>query len=227
MKLSRFSDIMAMAEGHHGGPRGIKAKLKDTEFDATALDRGDDRFLSGMTHAVFSSGFSWTVVNIKWPGFEKAFHRFNPKRVAFYSDDDVARLLADKGIIRNGAKIRAAIENARFVVETAKEHGSFGRFLKQWPTSDQVGLMEHLGNHASRMGGITAMYFLRFNGWDSFILSRDVTRALIRERVIEKPVTSKKAMRAVQAAFNTWTRESRRPQREVSRILAWSVGPSQ
>ena len=60
MKLSKFSDIVAMAESHHGGSRGIKAKLKDDEFDAAALDRGDDRFLSGMTHAIFSSGFSWT-----------------------------------------------------------------------------------------------------------------------------------------------------------------------
>jgi 3-methyladenine DNA glycosylase Tag len=70
------------------------------------------------------------------------------------------------------------------------------------------------------------MYFLRFNGWDSFILSKDVTRALIRESVIDKPATSKKALRAVQDAFNAWTRESGRPQREVSRILALSVGPS-
>ncbi len=226
MKLSKFADIQAMAEQHHGGPKGIKAKLKDDDWDARALDRGDDRFLSGMTHAIFSSGFSWSVVNLKWPGFEKAFHKFNPKKVAFYSDDDVARLLKDTGIIRNGAKIRAAIENARFVVETAKEHGSFSAFLKAWPTTDQIGLMEHLNKHAARMGGITAMYFLRFNGWDSFILSRDVTRAMIREGVIDKPATSKKALRGVQDAFNQWTKESRRPQREVSRILAWSVGPS-
>src|SRR3569833_293650 len=202
------------------------AKLKAAVFYAPPLERGDDRFLSGMTHAIFSSGFSWTVVNIKWPGFEKAFHKFNPKRVAFYSDDDLARLLSDKSIIRNGAKIRAAVENARFVVEIAKEHGSFGKFLKQWPTTDQIGLMELLNKRASRMGGITAMYFLRFNGWDSFILSRDVTRALIREGVIEKPATSKKALRAVQEALTDWTKESRRPQREVCRILAYSVGPT-
>lgn len=226
MKLRKFSEIVALAGTHHGGPRGIKAKLAGGEWDPKGLDRGDDRFLSGMSHAIFSSGFSWTVVEQKWPGFEKAFHRFNPRRVALYSDDDLARLLSDKSVIRNGAKLRAVIENARFVLETAKEHGSFGRFLKQWPTTDQVGLMEHLKKHASRMGGATAMYFLRFNGWDSFILSRDVTRALIREGVIDKPASSKKALRAVQDAFNVWTRESGRPQREVSRILSWSVGPS-
>jgi 3-methyladenine DNA glycosylase Tag len=226
MKLGKFSAIMALAERHHGGPRGIRTKLKGGEWDPHGLERGDDRFLAGMTHAIFSSGFSWAVVEQKWPGFEKAFHGFNPRKVALYSDDDIARLLKDTRIIRNGAKIQATIENARFVLETAKQHGSFGAFLKQWPTTDQVGLMEHLKAHAARLGGATAMYFLRFNGWDSFILSKDVTRALIREGVIDKPATSKKALRAVQEAFNAWTKESRRPQREVSRILAWSVGPN-
>ena len=224
MALTKFAKIMAMAEKHHGRA-GIKAKLAETETYGH-LDQGDDRFLAGMTHAIFSSGFSWAVVEQKWPGFEKAFHRFNPRKVALFSDDDLARLLSDKAIIRNGAKLRSTIENAQFVIETAKEHGSFGKFLKQWPVSDQVGLMGHFKKRASRLGGATAMYFLRFNGWDSFILSRDVTRALIREGVIDKPATSKKALRAVQDAFNAWTKESGRPQREVSRILSWSVGPS-
>jgi len=223
MKLRKFSEIEALAGAHHGGARGVKAELA-AHGDSASIDQGDDRFLAGMTRAIFSSGFSWEVVEQKWPGFEKAFARFNPKRVAFYAEDDVARLLKNPAIIRNGAKIQSTIANARFVVETAKQHGSFSAFLKQWPTADQIGLMEHLKKHASRLGGATAMYFLRFNGWDAFILSQDVTRALIREGVIDKPATSKSALRAVQAAFNAWTKESRRPQREVSRILALSVG---
>jgi 3-methyladenine DNA glycosylase Tag len=225
MKLRKFSEIEALAGTHHGGPRGIKAKLAKVETYGD-LDQGDDRFLAGMTHAIFSSGFSWTVVEQKWPGFEKAFHGFKPGRVALYSDDDLARLVKDARIIRNGAKIQSTIRNAGFVLETAKAHGSFGAFLKQWPTTDQIGLMEYLKKRGARLGGATAMYFLRFNGWDSFILSQDVTKALIRESVIEKPVTSKKALRAVQDAFNAWTQESRRPQRDISRILSWSVGPS-
>jgi 3-methyladenine DNA glycosylase Tag len=225
MKLRKFSEIEALAGTHHGGPRGIKTKLAKVEVYGD-LDQSDDRFLAGMTHAIFSSGFSWTVVEQKWPGFEKAFHGFKPGRVALYSDDDVARLVKDTRIIRNGAKIQSTIKNARFVLETAKAHGSFGAFLKQWPTRDQIGLMEHLKKHGARLGGATAMYFLRFNGWDSFILSQDVTKALVRESVIEKPVTSKKALRTVQDAFNAWTQESGRPQRDVSRILSWSVGPS-
>jgi 3-methyladenine DNA glycosylase Tag len=224
--MRKFSALLAMAESHHG-QAGVKARLKEHMGGHPAdLDRGDDRFLAGMTKAVFSAGFSWDVIEKKWPGFEAAFEKFKPHRVAFYSDDDVARLLKDTRIVRNGAKIAATIDNARFVVDTAKQHGSFGAFLKAWPTSDQIGLMEHLKKHAARLGGSGSMYFLRFNGWDAFILSQDVVKALIREGVVDKPPTSKADMKAVQEAFNAWTKESKRPQREVSRILSLSVGPS-
>ena len=224
MKLHKFAHIVALAEKHHGA-RGVKERLAEMRGEGD-LDQSDDRFLSGMAKAVFSSGFSWEVVEQKWPGFEEAFKRFDPHRVAFYTDKDTTRLLKETRIIRNGAKIQATIANARFVVDSAKAHGSFGAFLRQWPPSDQIGLLDHLKKHAARLGGSTAMYFLRFNGWDAFILSADVVKALIREGVIDKAATSKAHMRAVQNAFNAWTKESGRPQREVSRILALSVGPA-
>src|ERR1700741_614440 len=117
MKLRRFSDIRALAEKHHGAS-GVKAKLAEMRgWNAGGLDQNDDRFLAGMTKAVFSSGFSWEVVEKKWPGFEAAFQAFDPHRVAFYADDDVSRLLKDTRIIRNAAKINATIANARFVVD--------------------------------------------------------------------------------------------------------------
>jgi 3-methyladenine DNA glycosylase Tag len=226
MKLRKFSDILALAEKHHGA-RGVRTRLSEPmSANAADLSQSDDRFLAGMTKAVFSSGFSWEVVEQKWPGFEEAFEGFDPHRVAFYADKDVARLMKDARIVRNGAKIQATIANARFLVDTAKAHGSFGAFLRNWPPSDQIGLMEHLKQNAARLGGSSAMYFLRFNGWDAFILSADVVKALIREGVVGKVPTSKADLRAVQDAFNAWTKESRRPQREVSRILALSAGPS-
>jgi 3-methyladenine DNA glycosylase Tag len=226
MHVRKFAEILALAEKHHGAG-GVNARLAELKgMIRSNLDQTDDRFLSGMTKAVFSSGFSWTVVDQKWPAFEAAFEGFDPHRVAFYADDDTIRLLKDTRIIRNGAKIAATIANARFVVDTASKHGSFSAFLKQWPSSDQVGLLDHLKKHAARLGGSSAMYFLRFTGWDAFVLSGDVTKALIREGIIDKEPTSRVHLRAVQDAFNAWTKESKRPQREVSRILALSVGPS-
>jgi 3-methyladenine DNA glycosylase Tag len=226
MALRKFPAIEKLAEEHHG-KAGLKKRLAEHMAGGAAdFGRGDDRFLSAISKAVFSAGFSWDVIEKKWPGFEEAFENFDPHRVAFYGDDDIARLLKDTRIVRNGAKIKATITNARFVVETAKAHGSFGAFLRNWPPTDQIGLMEHFKQHAAHLGSSAASYFLRLNGWDAFILSQDVVKALIREGVVEKVPTSKAEMKAVQEAFNTWTKESKRPQREVSRLLSYSVGPS-
>ncbi len=164
------------------------------------------------------------MIEKKWPGFETAFDGFDPHKVAAYAEPDLDRLLRDRAIVRNGAKIQATIHNARFVAETAAAHGSFAAFLRAWPTTDEAGLLDHLKKHAS-ISAAPPQYFLRFNGWDAYILSRDVIRALVREGVIDAPPTSKSAMKSVQAAFNAWTAETGRPQREISRILALSVGP--
>ncbi|MEQ1781325.1 MAG: DNA-3-methyladenine glycosylase I [Hyphomonadaceae bacterium] len=223
--MKTFGQIEATAGKFHGGAKGIRAALQQWQVDTNVEAKTDDRFLSGMARAVFSSGFSWKVIEIKWPGFEVAFDGFAPKRVAAYSDEKIDALLKDTRIVRNGAKIMATIENARFVVAIAKQHGSFGRFLSNWPVTDQVGLLDFLKKNASRLGGATAQYFLRFEGWDAFILSGDVVAALIREGVVTKPPTTKKELAAVQAAFNTWRDQSGRPVREISRILAMSVGP--
>jgi len=226
MPLRKFSEIQKLAEKHHGRA-GLQKLLAENPYGkARSLNQKDDRFLSAITQAVFSAGFSWEVIEKKWPGFEEAFDRFDPHKVAFYADRDIARLLKDTRIVRNGAKIQATIANARFVVDTAKEHGSFGKFLKSWPVSDQIGLLEHFKKNASHLGPTGAMYFLRANGWDAYILSPDVIKALIREKVVSKAPTSKADMKAVQAAFNTWTDQSGLPQKDVSRILSYSVGPS-
>ena len=225
MPLRKFSEIQKLAEKYHGKAGLAKLLAEQRGGNAKDLKRSDDRFLAGMAKAVFSAGFSWEVIEKKWPGFEDAFDNFDPHKVAFYADRDVARLLKDTRIVRNGAKIQATIANARFVVDTAKEHGSFGKFLKSWPTTDQIGLLDYFKKHASHLGPAGAMYFLRFNGWDAFILSPDVTKALIREKVVSKAPTSKADLKAVQAAFNAWTEQSGLSQQDISRTLSYSVGP--
>src|SRR6201991_4998460 len=61
----------------------------------------------------FQSGLSWITILRKREGFRAAFARFDPEVVAEFGDDDVARLMADTAIVRNRAKIEAAIVNAR------------------------------------------------------------------------------------------------------------------
>jgi DNA-3-methyladenine glycosylase I len=65
----------------------------------------------------FQSGLSWIVILRKRPAFRAAFADFRPETVAGFGDADVARLLADAGIVRNRSKIEATIGNARAVLD--------------------------------------------------------------------------------------------------------------
>ncbi|MEM7459434.1 MAG: DNA-3-methyladenine glycosylase I [Pseudomonadota bacterium] len=225
--MRTFAEILDLAAGHHGSADAVLARAANEHGAADLQKIRNDRYLAEMTKAVFSAGFSWKVIRNKWDGFEAAFDGFQPQRVAFYSDEDLDRLLADTGIVRNGQKITATIANARFVAETAKALGSFGAFLEQWPSDDQAGLLAYLGKHGSRLGGATAQYFLRFSGYDAWIASRDVCAALMRENVLDKPsATSKTVLKNVDAAINKLQSQSGHPRAVISRVLALSVGPS-
>jgi DNA-3-methyladenine glycosylase I len=74
----------------------------------------DDRVLfERLCLEAFQSGLSWLTILRKREAFRAAFAGFEIERVAAFGDDDVARLMADAGIVRNRAKIEAAIANAR------------------------------------------------------------------------------------------------------------------
>lgn len=91
--------------------------------------KSDDGYFEILAQSVFQAGFSWEVVRRKWLNFRKAFHSFRVRRVARMTPRDVSRLLRDPGIIRNGEKLRAVIENARIFGTLQGEHGSFKAFI--------------------------------------------------------------------------------------------------
>jgi DNA-3-methyladenine glycosylase I len=75
------------------------------------------------------AGLSWITILKRRDGYRQAFDNFEPERVAAYDEAKVEQLLQDTGIIRNRAKIRSAIANARHYLEIQAEHGSFDRYL--------------------------------------------------------------------------------------------------
>src|SRR3984957_253387 len=173
-----FKPIRARAEERKGGAKALE-KLLPGKPDMKALAKlADDRILAKMTQRVFSAGFAWSVIENKWPDFEKAFLGFRPAQLIFQPDDFWDALLSDTRIVRNGAKITSVRENAAFVQEIAKEHGRFGQFLAKWPASDEIGLLDLLANRGSRRGGNTGQMLLRFIGWDGFVTSQDVVACL-------------------------------------------------
>ncbi|MEQ9638506.1 MAG: DNA-3-methyladenine glycosylase I [Alphaproteobacteria bacterium] len=218
-----FKDIEKLAADRKGGPKALAKLLPPVASAKQLAGIGDDRWLSAMAKRVFQAGFSWKVVENKWPGFEAAFHGFDPNRCAMMPDEEIEALLKNPDVIRNGAKLRSVRENAVFVTDLAREHGSAAMFFAAWPDDDYVGLLDLLKKRGSRLGGATGMFLLRGMGKDSFITSGDMVTALIREGVVDKRPSGKRDMAKVQAACNQWHEESGRPLTHISRILAMSV----
>ncbi|MFI5013572.1 MAG: DNA-3-methyladenine glycosylase I [Hyphomicrobiales bacterium] len=177
-----------------------------------------------MTRRIFYAGFSSKVIDDKWDAFEAAFERFDPHACAFMTEERRDALMKDRGIVRNGAKIRSVEVNARLVLDLASEHGSAARFFAEWPDTDYVGLLDILKKRASHLGGHAAMHFLRSIGKPAFIPTRDVVTALVREGVLDRAPSGKRDLAAIQAAFNEWSSKSGRNLTEISRILAMSIG---
>jgi DNA-3-methyladenine glycosylase I len=96
----------------------------DTEWGKPL--HGDDHLYERMTLEAFQSGLSWLTILRKRDNFRKAFDHFKIKKVARYDEQDVARLMADVGIVRNRQKVDAAIANAHAALEV---EGGLSAFL--------------------------------------------------------------------------------------------------
>jgi DNA-3-methyladenine glycosylase I len=79
--------------------------------------RDDDALYERLTLEAFQSGLSWLTILRKRPAFRAAFAGFSIDKVAAFGEADIVRLLADVGIVRNRAKIEAALANARAAAE--------------------------------------------------------------------------------------------------------------
>ena len=222
--MTSFQTIRARAEKRKGGAEAL-ARLMPPKPDLKALLKlRDDRVLAEMTQRVFSAGFAWSVIESKWPGFEEAFLGFEPPRLLSEPDEFWHKLTMDARIVRNGAKIASVRENARFVLDVAKDHGSFGKFLADWPPSDEIGLLEVLAKRGSRLGGNTGQMLLRFLGYDAFVATKDVAACLRDAGLDIAAAPSKRDLAKVQAQFNAWAKETGLPYRHMSLICAMSIG---
>lgn len=221
--LTPFATLFELAASRKGGASTFENTLaRPTPIEDLAAIR-DDRWLSAFSKGVFRAGFNWKVVENKWPRFEEVFEGFDVGRMSMMSDDNLDDYLKTDGIIRHAKKILSIRDNAVFLRDLRTEHDSAAAAIAKWPSTDYIGLLDLLKRRGSRLGGTTGMYVLRGMGVDSFILSRDVVRVLIREGVVDKAPSSKRDLARVQAAFNHWSEESGRPLTHISRVLACSI----
>ena len=93
----------------------------------------DDRKLfEFLVLEVFQAGLSWRCVLYKRENFRKAFAKFDYHKVARFGPRDIKRLVNDAGIIRNRAKIEAAVNNAQRLLEVRDEFGTFAKYMWSW-----------------------------------------------------------------------------------------------
>ena len=222
--MDSFDKIYQRAARRKGGENAFETLLGTPQKKVNLAKLNDADVLAEMTACVFRAGFVWKIIQAKWPGFEKAFNEFDVMHCAMLSDEDLEVLQQNTEIVRHGTKIRSVRENAQFMLDIRHEHGSFGKFLANWPEDDFVQMWLLLKKRGARLGGQSGRYFLRFMGFETPIFSRDVVTALVGAGVVEKEPTSQKALFLAQDAFNEWKSQSGRGFTEISRVLAMSVG---
>jgi 3-methyladenine DNA glycosylase Tag len=83
--------------------------------------------------SVFEAGINWRVVEAKWDGIREAFHGFDPAQVAAMPPAEIAAVENDARVIRNKAKIRATVQNAREVLAILDDYGSIRGYLASFP----------------------------------------------------------------------------------------------
>ena len=203
-----------------GSLAALEARLPIPATAEQLIAVSDDRYLSLIALRVFRAGLRHSVVDAKWANFEEVFWQFNPDKVVLMSAEHIERLMQDTRIIRHLGKLKSVPRNAQMLLDIRQEYGSFGAFLAQWPEDDIVGLWRYLAKQGYQLGGLSAPRFLRMAGKDTFVLSNDVTAALVAQGIVTKQPTSQRDLAAVQEAFNTWRGQSGRPLSQLSMMLA-------
>ena len=84
------------------------------------------------------AGLSWRTILYRREGYRKAFHNFDPRKVAMMGPKDVTRLLKDPSIIRNRLKIASAIQNAQAFLAVQKEFGFFDRYIWRFVNGKKI-----------------------------------------------------------------------------------------
>lgn len=139
---------MEIVIGPDGAPRcswGVEPEIyrvyHDDEWGRPTTD--DHRLFEKICLEGFQAGLSWLTILRKRDAFRSAFADFDPEKVAGFGEADVARLLADAGIVRHQGKILSTVNNARLALDLADEHGSLHDYFWRWagpeePPPDEI-----------------------------------------------------------------------------------------
>ena len=223
--MEKFTAIRKRAAQRKGGEKHLAKLLSKPLSDKQILKVSDDEWLEEFTRKIFQSGFYWSVINKKWPGFREVFWDFNIKKLLMMPPEMLEEKSSDERIVRNFNKVKTVPVNASMIHFSTKDNGiAFNQFIAEWPVDDIVGLWSWLKKHGARLGGNTGQYALREMGKDTFLLSRDVESYLRVHHIIDGGLQSKKSLTAIQGFFNEMQQQSGLSLQEISQTISYSVG---
>ncbi|MBI4063445.1 MAG: DNA-3-methyladenine glycosylase I [Elusimicrobia bacterium] len=114
----------------------LMLRYHDQEWGVPVYE--DRKIFEYLILEAFQAGLSWKIVLYKRQNFRKAFANFDFNKVAGFAAREEARLVQDAGIIRNRAKISAAIHNASRFIEVRKEFGTFSKYMWSWVKENTI-----------------------------------------------------------------------------------------
>jgi DNA-3-methyladenine glycosylase I len=118
------------------GTDPLYCKYHDEEWGVPLYD--EHKLFEFLTLESAQAGLSWITILRKRENYREAFYQFDPLKVARMNSSDVERLLLNAGIIRNRAKIEAAIHNAKAFLKIQESHGSFAQYSWQFVNGEPI-----------------------------------------------------------------------------------------
>ncbi|PAJ74029.1 3-methyladenine DNA glycosylase [Pseudoalteromonas sp. NBT06-2] len=222
--MEKFIDIKARAIQRKGSEKMLNSLLSKPLPSQDLLTLPDDTWLEELTRKIFQSGFYWSVINNKWPGFREVFWDFNITKLLMMSPEMYEQRAIDQRIVRNYNKVKTIAVNTMMIHSIAQLHGSFSKFIYDWPSEDIIGLWAWLKKNGARLGGNTGAYSLRVMGKDTFILSRDIESYFRSNKIIDGGLQTKKSLITIQSFFNEMQQQSGLSLQEISQTISYSVG---
>lgn len=223
--MEKFASIYQRAAKRKGGEKYLKQMLRKPLSKNQLLKVSNDEWLEEFTRKIFQSGFYWSVIDKKWPGFREVFWDFNINKLLMMPPEMLEQKSTDERIVRNFKKVNTIPVNASMIHFSTKDNDvEFNRFIAEWPSDNIIGLWTWLKKHGARLGGNTGPYTLRQLGKDTFLLSRDIEAYLRVHEIIDGGLQSKKSLQAAQDFFNEMQQQSGLSLQEVSQVIAFSVG---
>ena len=139
--METFYDIQQRAAQRKGGKAALASLMHKPLTRKQLMRISDDEWLEEFTRKIFQSGFYWSVIDKKWPGFREVFWGFNVNKLLMMPPEMLEEKSSDERIVRNYNKVKTVPINATMIHFAAKDEGKpFNQLIAEWPSENIIDL---------------------------------------------------------------------------------------